>query len=119
VCSSDLEVGQLSAVVSATLPVSEHDRRWLAQKEAAKRLGIAWIKAHPACTQAEAEEALAAALAAGLPGEPLVISPAGVIASYALAAHGRGYIPEANFTALRDLVAAASQEQLVQLLAKL
>jgi hypothetical protein len=112
-------IAELRRTVDRNILASEHDRRWLAQKEAAKRLGVAWIKAHPACAQAEAEAALTGLLAVEFPGEPLVASPAGVMASYALAAHSRGHIPSPTFESLRDLVAAASQDQLAQLLDKL
>jgi hypothetical protein len=112
-------LAELKQIVDQNILASEHDRRWLAQKEAAKRLGIPWIKAHPAASQAEAEAALTAALAAEFPGEPLVASPAGVILSYAKAAQARGHIPEAGFAALRDLVAATPDSQLAKLLAKL
>jgi hypothetical protein len=112
-------LAELKQIVDQNILASEHDRRWLAQKEAAKRLGIPWIKGHPAASQAEAEEALTTLLAAEFPGEPLVASPAGVILSYAKAAQARGYIPDPSFTALRDLVAAAPEAQLTKLLAKL
>jgi len=93
-----------------------HNRRWLAQKERVKAAGIAYIQSHPACAQAELEQALAADLAAGLPGQPLVVNPAGVIQSYAEAAQTQGFIVEASFTALRDLVAASSAGQLQAML---
>ncbi len=110
---------ELRRVVDQNILASEHDRRWLAQKEAAKRLGIPWLKANPAATLAETENALAGALMAEFPGEPLVVSPAGVILSYAKAARERGYIAEEGFTALRDLVAATPDNQLAKLLVKL
>ncbi len=93
-----------------------HNRRWLAQKDRVKATGIAYIQARPACEQAELEQALALDLAAGFPGEPLVVNPAGVILSYADAAAAQGFIGQASFAALRDLVAASSPAQIQAML---
>lgn len=110
---------RLAALESALeqIPLNTpHNRRWLAQKERVKATGIAYIQAHPACDQADLEQALAGDLASGFPGEPIVVSPAGVILSYADAATAQGFISEASFSALRDLVAASSPAQLQAML---
>lgn len=93
-----------------------HNRRWLAQKERVKAAGIAYIQAHPACAQVDLEQALAADLTAGFPGEPIVVNAPGVIQSYADTALAQGFIAEASFPALRDLVAASSPDQIQAML---
>ncbi len=111
---------EMRALVRGNVLASVHDKRWLAQKEAAKLIAIPWIKANPTATQAEFQAAVFAALAAELPaGEPIVVNPDGIIASYALAAKERGLIAEASFTALRDLVVATPEKQIQKLLAQL
>lgn len=113
-------LNEVKTVVAGNLAASEHDRRWLAQKEEVKNQGIPWIKANPTATQAEFQQAVFAAMASELPaGEPIVVNPDGIIASYALAAKERGLIAEASFISLRDLVVTTSDKELAKLLAKL
>lgn len=109
----------LEAAVERIPLNTPHNRRWLAQKERVKAAGIAYIKANPGCAQAELEQALAAELAAGFPGEPLVVNPAGLVQSYAQAAWAQGFIAEAGFIALRDLVAASGASDLQAMLQSL
>lgn len=110
---------RLAALESALerIPLNTpHNRRWLAQKERVKAAGIAYIQAHPACAQADLEQALAAELAADFPGDPIVVNAVGVIQSYVDAALAQGFIAEASFPALRDLVAASSATQIQTML---
>lgn len=113
------ELALLREAVNRNLLASPHDRRWLEQKEEAKSEGIPWIKAHPAAGQAEAETAINGAIEAAFPGQPRVVSGAGIIASYAAEAQARGVIPAATYEALRDFIAATPESQLHKLLAKL
>jgi hypothetical protein len=111
---------ELRSLVRGNILASDHDKRWLAQKEAAKAIAIPWIKANPTATQAEFQNAVFAALVDELPtGEPIVVNPGGIIASYALAAKERGLIAEATFIALRDFVVATTEKKLAKLLAQL
>lgn len=112
------EMAELKAVVAANLLASPHDRRWLAQKEAAKGV-MAWMQANPACDQAQVEAQVAAAMQAATPGEPVVIAAAGLVQSYADEAARRGLVPAASFESLKALVLASSSEQLRQMLAVL
>ncbi len=117
--SLESQVAELKQLVQANLLTSAHDKRWLEQKEAAKHLGIAWLKANPSASQTDFEAALATALAAEFPAAPMVINPAGAIASYALVALDWGLIADASFESLRDFVAATPETQLQKLLAQL
>jgi|GEM_PF-2410479 len=105
--------------VAANLLATAHDRKWLAQKETAKLVGIPYIQAHPECSQEEVEAAVVAALTAAYPGQAIVVSGPGIIQSYADEALARGYLGEASFAALRDLVAASTPAQVQAMLAVL
>ena len=105
--------------VAANLLATAHDRKWLAQKETAKLVGIPYIQEHPECSQAEVEAAVVAALTAAYPGQAIVVSGPGIIQSYADEALARGYLSEASFLALRDLVAASTPAQVQAMLAVL
>lgn len=105
--------------VAANLLATAHDRKWLAQKETAKLVGIPYIQAHPECNQEEVEAAVVAALTAAYPGQAIVVSGPGIIQSYADEALARGYLGEASFPALRDLVAASTPAQVQTMLAVL
>ncbi len=105
--------------VNGNILASPHDKRWLAQKNEAKSEGIAWVKAHPASTQTEAETAINAIIAAAFPAEPRVVSGGGLIVSYAVEAQARGIIAAATYEALRDFMVATPDKQLQKLLAKL
>ena len=116
----------LEATVKANVLASDHDKRWLRVKEFAKDVGVPWLKAHPTATEQELVDAvLAAAGADAALGADETVSIAGehlarwLLATYAVEAKRRGYIPVASFEALRDLVVAASDKQIKQMLAAL
>jgi hypothetical protein len=112
-------LAEIKAMVGKNLLASDHDKLWLAQKEVAKAEGIPWLKANPAATQEQFEAAVQGFIATDAPGDPMVVHPQGVIASYAKVAQTRGLISSATFEALRDFVVATPDKQLQKLLAQL
>jgi hypothetical protein len=116
----------LEAAVKANLLGSDHDKRWLRIKEFAKDKGIPWIKANPTATEQDVVDALMAEAQADVElSQDEAVTLAGehlarwLLATYAVEAKRRGYIPAANFEALRDLVVNATDKQLKQMLAVL
>lgn len=109
----------IEQAVAGNLLATAHDRKWLAQKETAKLVGIPYLREHPGCAQAEVEAVVAAALAAAHPGQAIVVSVPGIIQSYADEALARGHVGEATFIALRDLVANSTPAQVQAMLAVL
>lgn len=122
------DVARLEETVKKTIPVSPHDKRFLAQKEIGKTI-IAWIKANPTCTPQEVEDRVMAQVLAELPGQPVVpklywewtdpatgqTSPQGLAMSYCYEAVVRGYLPpEAPVTwpTLVQLIVATPEEQI-------
>lgn len=106
----------LESAVSSNLLASAHDRRWLLQKERAKLFGIPWLKEHPEAEQHDLEMAVMADLTSTFPGQAIVVNGQGIIQSYIDEAFARGYIAEAAFLSLRDLVINSSPTQMQTML---
>lgn len=109
-------VAELKAAVDQNLMASPHDRRFLAQKEAAKTV-MWWIRENPDCTAGQVLTQVEAAIAAETPGEPVVVSGQGLLETYAHEAHQRGLIPAATWEALKALILASTPAQLTRMLA--
>lgn len=122
------DVARLEETVRKTIPVSPHDKRFLAQKEIGKTI-IAWIKANPTCTPQEVEDHVMAQVLAELPGQPVVpklywewtdpatgqTSPQGLAMSYCYEAVVRGYLPPeapVSWPTLVQLIVATPEEQI-------
>ncbi|KMY68483.1 hypothetical protein AAU61_02100 [Desulfocarbo indianensis] len=109
-------VEELTAVVSKNVLASPHDKRFLAQKEAAKSV-MWWIRENPDCAAAQVLAQVEAAIEAETPGEPVVVCAQGLMDTYAYEAHQRGLISADTWEELKALILASTPAQLMHMLA--